>query len=184
MPQRQMTLTSQGNMATRPVSNMDKLIMHQAAPHDRDSPVVAAPPAEQCARRAGSWGPTYARSTVNAPRMRAAFAVRFFAPGAGRRPPPEAKAHRQRPPNRRGAFDRPPSSRQGQSSGQYDKGQSKTQWQRNDSCPFAGVFVEVGFVASFRAGQKCHHTTVEKGARLVAKATRRGGDALCLVGRP
>ena len=26
MPQRQMTLTSQGNMATRPVSNMDKLI--------------------------------------------------------------------------------------------------------------------------------------------------------------
>jgi hypothetical protein len=47
------------------------------------------------------------------------------------------------------------------------------------------VFVEVGFVAFFpgRLRPKCHHTTVEKGARL-CKGDDTTGDALCLVGRP
>ena len=48
-------------------------------------------------------GPTCARSVLNAPRMRAAFAMRFFAEGGGQRPPPRAKEFQRRPPNRRGA---------------------------------------------------------------------------------
>jgi hypothetical protein len=67
---------------------------------------AAEPPVTHLLASHPPGGPTYARSVVNAPRMRAAFAMRFFAEGGGQRPPPRAKEFQRRTPNQRGAFDR------------------------------------------------------------------------------
>ena len=77
---------------------------------------AAEPPVTHLLASHPPGGPTYARSVVNAPRMRAAFAMRFFAEGGGQRPPPRAKEFQRRTPSQRGAFDRHTTSRQGQSS--------------------------------------------------------------------
>ena len=68
-----------------------------------DRHVTPAVSGAQHCRQTVVWGPTYGWSAANAPRMRAAFGMRFLPRGAPHRRGPRGKEFQRRPQLRRGA---------------------------------------------------------------------------------